>query len=179
MRRRAGRSDDRGSVAVEMALILPIFLLLVYGGLSFGLAMSAKGVITEAAAEGARAAVGAPAGGAGQCEGWTQAAANQAVNALKPLVGQSAVVGTSTTNALTTVTTFGYPSASPPWVATITATATSAASGSACVDPPSTGIQVSVAILYPYAARPQIASLPGIGAVLPTNLGATYVVGVS
>ena len=51
---------DRGSVAVEFALIVPVFLILVYGGLSFGLAMSAKSIVTEAAADGARAAIGVP-----------------------------------------------------------------------------------------------------------------------
>src|SRR5205807_4550690 len=58
-RLRRSRGDDRGTAALELALVLPIFLLLVYGGLSFGLAMAAKGSITEAAAEGARSAIGA------------------------------------------------------------------------------------------------------------------------
>jgi len=51
---------ERGSVAVEFALIVPVFLVLVYGGITLGMAMSAKSVITEAAADGARAAIGVP-----------------------------------------------------------------------------------------------------------------------
>lgn len=57
---------ERGSVAVEFALIVPVFLVLVYGGLSFGMAMSAKSVVTEAAADGARAAIGVPTASAAQ-----------------------------------------------------------------------------------------------------------------
>ena len=58
MRMRTRRGDDRGSVAVEFALILPVFLMLVYAGIAFGVAMSARATMTEAAADGARAAIG-------------------------------------------------------------------------------------------------------------------------
>src|SRR5579872_5584778 len=50
--------NDRGTSAVEFAIVLPVFLLLVFGGLTFGLGLSAKAVFNEAAAGGARAAVG-------------------------------------------------------------------------------------------------------------------------
>ena len=76
MRLRARRGGDRGSVAVEFALILPVFLMLVYAGIAYGVALSAKATLTEAAADGARAAV------AGTSATYTTLAANQAKTAV-------------------------------------------------------------------------------------------------
>jgi Flp pilus assembly protein TadG len=53
--RRAGR-EDRGSAAVEFALVLPLLLLLIFGIIDFGRMLNAKITINEAAREGARAA---------------------------------------------------------------------------------------------------------------------------
>ncbi|HEU5002636.1 MAG TPA: TadE/TadG family type IV pilus assembly protein [Actinomycetota bacterium] len=86
LRRLQLRKNDRGTVALEFALIVPVFLLLVYGGLSFGLAMAAKGVMTESAAEGARAAVGAaPDASGNQCFGYQNTAKAAAQNAIKSM----------------------------------------------------------------------------------------------
>jgi Flp pilus assembly protein TadG len=63
MKRRpaAKQARDRGSVAVEFALLLPILLLLVFGVVDFGRAISAQITLTQAAREGARlAALGQP-----------------------------------------------------------------------------------------------------------------------
>jgi hypothetical protein len=51
------RPDERGQAVVEMALILPVLLLLLIGMLEFSRAWHAKQVITDAAREGARLAV--------------------------------------------------------------------------------------------------------------------------
>ena len=59
MRGRSERDGDRGAVAVEFALIIPIFLLFVYGSITFGIALSVKQMVSQAAAEGARSSVGA------------------------------------------------------------------------------------------------------------------------
>ncbi|HEX6685086.1 MAG TPA: TadE/TadG family type IV pilus assembly protein [Candidatus Limnocylindrales bacterium] len=48
---------DRGAAAVEMALLLPLLLLLVFGIVDFGRMLHAQITVTEAAREGARAAV--------------------------------------------------------------------------------------------------------------------------
>jgi len=53
----AGKGSGRGSqgaATVEFALVLPLFLVLFFGVLDFGLTMYAKGVITHASQEGAR-----------------------------------------------------------------------------------------------------------------------------
>jgi len=48
---------DHGAAAVEMALLLPLLLLLVFGIIDFGRLLNAQITVTEAAREGARAAV--------------------------------------------------------------------------------------------------------------------------
>ena len=50
-------SERRGVAAVEMALVLPLFLLLVFGIIEFGRAMMIASLVTNAAREGARMAV--------------------------------------------------------------------------------------------------------------------------
>jgi Flp pilus assembly protein TadG len=47
---------------LEFALVIPIFIFVLYGLIAYGMMLSAKQTITNAASEGARAAVGAPAG---------------------------------------------------------------------------------------------------------------------
>ncbi len=47
---------DRGAAAVEMAIIMPLLLMLVFGIIEFGLLLNAQIKVTEAAREGARAA---------------------------------------------------------------------------------------------------------------------------
>jgi Flp pilus assembly protein TadG len=44
---------------LEFALVIPIFIFVLYGLIAFGLMLSAKQTVTNAASEGARAAVGA------------------------------------------------------------------------------------------------------------------------
>ena len=46
--------DDRGAVAVEFVLILPLLFLLLFGMIAFGRAYSAKMQLTAAVREGAR-----------------------------------------------------------------------------------------------------------------------------
>lgn len=57
---------DRGAAAVEMALMLPLLLLLVFGIIDFGRMLNAQISVTEAAREGARAATIDRSAGAAQ-----------------------------------------------------------------------------------------------------------------
>ena len=58
---RSRKAHDRGSVAVEFALVLPALLLILFGIIDFGRALNAQISLTGAAREGARlAAVGDP-----------------------------------------------------------------------------------------------------------------------
>ena len=51
------RLRERGAAAVELALVLPVLLLIVAAIIDFGRAMFVQSVLTNAAREGARAAV--------------------------------------------------------------------------------------------------------------------------
>ena len=53
---RGHATRDRGAVAVEFALLLPMLLLLVFGIIDFGRALNAQITLTQAAREGARLA---------------------------------------------------------------------------------------------------------------------------
>lgn len=48
------RTNDRGAVAVEMALLLPVLVLLLLGIMEFGRAYNAQVTLTNAAREGVR-----------------------------------------------------------------------------------------------------------------------------
>src|SRR5947207_6832460 len=52
-------SGENGVEMLEFALVIPIFIFVLYGLIAFGMMLSAKQTITNAASEGARAAVGA------------------------------------------------------------------------------------------------------------------------
>jgi hypothetical protein len=55
--------DDRGAAAVELALVLPVLLLILFGIIDFGRMLNTQITLTEAAREGARAtALGLDAG---------------------------------------------------------------------------------------------------------------------
>jgi Flp pilus assembly protein TadG len=58
-RSRRTRLDD-GAAAVEMALVLPLLLFVLFGVIDFGRMLNAQITLTEAAREGARAAALAP-----------------------------------------------------------------------------------------------------------------------
>jgi Flp pilus assembly protein TadG len=57
-RRRFLRRDQSGAAAVEFALVVGLFVFILYGLIAFGMILATKQRITNAAAEGARAAVG-------------------------------------------------------------------------------------------------------------------------
>lgn len=50
----AAKGSDRGAVAVEFGLLLPLLLLILLGIIDFGFVLSAKVTVTQAAREGAR-----------------------------------------------------------------------------------------------------------------------------
>ncbi|MGH9265802.1 MAG: TadE family protein [Acidimicrobiales bacterium] len=53
------RRDQKGAALVEFAMVVGLFVMILYGLIYFGMALATKQRVTNAAAEGARAAVGA------------------------------------------------------------------------------------------------------------------------
>ncbi|MDP3892583.1 TadE/TadG family type IV pilus assembly protein [Nocardioides sp.] len=58
---RTRRRDASGAAAVEFALVVPLLLVIILGIISYGFMLSFRQSISQAAAEGARAAAVAPA----------------------------------------------------------------------------------------------------------------------
>src|SRR3954449_1529140 len=85
--RQAAYKRLRGENGVEMlefALVIPIFVFVLYGLIAYGVALSAKQTITHSAAEGARAAVGAvPNPGETQDQADVRVARERVANDLK------------------------------------------------------------------------------------------------
>ena len=49
--------NDRGAVAAEFALLLPVILMILFGTIEFGMIMYSRELITNASREGARAGI--------------------------------------------------------------------------------------------------------------------------
>jgi Flp pilus assembly protein TadG len=49
--------DERGAAALEFAILLPLFIMFVWGAIEFGLAYYTQEVLTNATREGARAGI--------------------------------------------------------------------------------------------------------------------------
>jgi hypothetical protein len=54
--RRRRRCSDDGAAAVEFALVVPLLVLILFGIISYGMMLSLRQTLSQAAAEGARAA---------------------------------------------------------------------------------------------------------------------------
>lgn len=86
----------RGTATVELALVLPVFLMLVLGIIEFGRGLMVINLVTNAAREGARMAV---------IDGTTNSDVTTAVNTfITQALGQSAANATSTTITVTAAT---------------------------------------------------------------------------
>jgi Flp pilus assembly protein TadG len=104
---------EQGNVTLEMALAMPVFLLLVAGVFDLGMLFWEKHVLTNAAREGARAAAKAVDTGTSLSADMTQAEVRSVVQnylnqfALKNLDGSNLVLNTSTFQYNWTTTSSG------------------------------------------------------------------------
>jgi uncharacterized protein (UPF0333 family) len=157
------RRQDRGAAALEFALLVPFMLLLIFGIIAYAYMFSFRQALSQAASEGARAAVGAPACTAPLSSPYTgttcpaQSAAATAVSAA--LSGYDMSCGT---HYLTCAI-------SAPFSGTLSGGAT-CPSGHSCVQ---------VAVSYPYRDHSLLPTVPGFGFTLPSTLAFTSVVQVS
>lgn len=57
MREKSLQGNERGGAAVEFAILLPVLLLIIFGGIEYGLLMFNKQIITNASREASRAGI--------------------------------------------------------------------------------------------------------------------------
>ncbi|KAA1418489.1 pilus assembly protein [Nocardioides humilatus] len=154
--RRTGRREERGAAALEFALILPILVMLVFGVISFGYMLSFRQALSQAAAEGGRAAAVQPSGTASATR---ITAARSAINDALGSYGVTCTSGGGLTH-----------SGGSSGTCTITI--------GACTSGP-TGAQCAKVVLhYPYKNNSLIPGL-GINTILPSDLEYTTEVRVS
>lgn len=144
---RSSRRREDGAAAVEFALVLPLFVALLFGVISYGWMLSYRQGISQAAAEGARAmAVSvSPAGSTVPAE-----RARAAINRSLSSYGVTCTAAGALTHNGTTVGTCG-----------VTTAACTTGSTTQCA---------RIAISHDYRANPLIPSFPGLGITLPNTL---------
>lgn len=143
------RGVDRGAAAVEFALIVIPLLVLIWGMISYGVMFSYRQALSQAAGEGARAAVAAPSASI------TSSATSAISNALGAF---HQTCGTTLTCTISSPTSGTLPN------------------GATC---PTGHTCVQVTVTYPYRSNPLLPNVPGLGIVVPATLSFTSTVEVS
>jgi Flp pilus assembly protein TadG len=143
---RSRRRRDDGAAAVEFALVLPIFVALLFGVISYGWMLSYRQGISQAAAEGARAMAVAPSGSTTALSD-ARAAINRSLSSYHV---ECTDAGTLTHDG----TVVGTCTITPPFTC-----------------PGSTNKCAKVALSHAYRSHPLIPSFPGLGIVLPDEIG--------
>ena len=153
------RRGERGAAALEFALLMPLLLALVFGIIAYGYMFSFRQALSQAASEGARAAVGGPTTGCAAAN-WNAAGCapgTAAANAINGVVSGYRNRGTTLACGAGSLT------------CTIAQSA-SCATGHTCV---------AVTVSYPYRSNSLLPTVPGFGFTLPSTLSFTSVVQVS
>jgi Flp pilus assembly protein TadG len=130
---------DEGAAAVEMALVVPFLLLIVFGIVNFGFIFSSQISLNSAARDAARAGVVQPFQGSGLTCGAIASAAR----------ANSGTIGAPATNVAVTVT---GPDGTSCSLAAGAASATGSATSLPCVNSSSAPGQLVVALSYGYHA---------------------------
>ncbi|MBM7519577.1 TadE/TadG family type IV pilus assembly protein [Nocardioides nitrophenolicus] len=140
---------ERGTAAVEFALIVPVLVLLVFGIVSYGMMLSFRQTLSQAATEGARAAA-------------VQLDPSQRTSSAEEAID----------DALATLSVGGTTlSCDNPHVTCQIGAAVSCGTGTAqCV---------TVTVTYPYRDHPVIPSVPLVDRTLPESLSYSATVRVS
>ena len=146
---RRGRGES-GAALVEFALVFSLFVFVLYGLISFAMMLALKQSITSAAADGARAAVGAvPASGETLDDAQVRVATDRVNGALGWLGGR-----------YVPASDLAVPR--PTWC--------SGSSGPKCI---------TVTVSYPYRQRPLVPPAPIFNAMAPETIQTTAVVQVN
>lgn len=155
---RCRRSDD-GAAAVEFALVVPLLCFLLFAIINYGYMLSFRQALSQAAAEGARAAAVAPPGlpdspptvGADSRKTRAVAAVNQALGSYGVSCSATGVLLHGTASAGTCTVS----------------------DRQACVGTTTGAKCVKITLSYTYDDDSLLPKFPGIGVLLPTNLSYT------
>ncbi len=140
------RRDDNGAAAVEFALVVPLLVLLLFGIISYGVMLSFRQSLSQAAAEGARAAA------VTFVEDDKQDEAIDAVDGALDSFGIACAAG----NLLKDGSDVGSCTVSLP---------------GACTPAAAVGVEcVTVTLSFDYRENPIVPSFPGVGYVMPDKL---------
>lgn len=157
------RRDERGAAAVEAALVLCFLVVpLIFTVIGYAYMFSFRQTLSQAASEGARAAVGAPTCTTAMSSPYT----GSTCDAQK--AAASAVSGA--------LSSYSMSCGASNLTCDITAPFSGTSGGTTC---PTGHTCVKVQVSYPYRDHPLIPSFPLLGIVLPSSLSFTSVVEVS
>ncbi len=150
-RRSRSARKSRGAAAVELAMVLPILCILLFGIISYGYMLAFRQAVSQSVAEAARAAAVTPISTSNADR---QTAAQNAVNEGLSSYGVSCSGG----NLLKGGVAVGTCTISNPQ----TCSPTGSTAAAKCV---------KVSLDYRYRDHSLIPSFPGLGIVLPSDLG--------
>jgi Flp pilus assembly protein TadG len=148
---------ERGTAIVEMAIVVPVFFLLIFGMMDFGWAFSIRENMIHSAQEGLRSALVAANANDQRC--------TALAGARQRMVG---VIGATRAGAETLTGSPDPYSACTDPSADLTVTAVSAACGA------SGGTCLTVAMSYPYSQDTPI-PIPGYSSLVPKTITVTVV----
>jgi Flp pilus assembly protein TadG len=151
--RSSGGRDEAGSTLVEFSFVFVLFVFICYALVAFGMALSMKHTLTQASAEGARAAI--PAYQSCRSEPDPDQCVRDAVQARTRQVISDAQ---------------GSARAAAAVITPVLGRCTGGSSSAECV---------TVTVDYPYGAEPIVPSAPGLGVVMPDHMRSTSVVQVT
>lgn len=160
LRGRRGVRRERGAAAVEFALLAPILIMLIFAIISYGYMLSFRQALSQAAAEGARAAAVQPVGVTDLLR--TDAAVKAVSDAVRSY-GVRCEGGQIYRGATSAANDVGDCSITPP---------------AACSTSVANATCVKVTLTYNYRAHPLLPSI-GLGFTLPERLTYTSEVRVS
>lgn len=153
---RRRRRTESGAAAVEMALVMPLLLLLVFGIIAYGYMLSFRQALSQGATEGARAAAVSAYPTDSQKVADAVASVNDALGSYG--VKCQVATGASTGALLRGSSTVG----------------SCGMSAATCVNN-SLASCMSVQVTYDYEHYPLVPDVPGIGLVMPNSLSYTAV----
>lgn len=153
------RRPERGAAAVEFALVVPLLVMLLLGIISYGYMLSFRQALSQAAAEGARAAAVAPPGlpelppSAGDDSRQTRA-----IDAVNQGLGSYGVSCTASGQLMR--------GSDPAGTCTISAP-------QGCTGSNTSANCVKVTLAYTYADDSLLPVFPGLGVLLPDQMSYT------